>query len=150
MSIHLNDSAIDFAIGREFTSELYPVDSDAAAAYSESIDRPARARPRVNIHNDDAAAKKAGYRAPIAAGEQTYAVMANYLFELLGESYLRGGRLEASLIKPVFYGDVLTMHARVIERTDSAIEFEVWTDNDRGERVLAGAARIAANGARSR
>ena len=86
------------------------------------------------------AAKKAGYRAPIAAGEQTYAVLANFLVDLFGVDFLRGGRLEAAFTKPVFYGDRLTSHARVTTASGSAIEVEVWVDNDRGERVAIGTA----------
>jgi len=93
------------ATGREMISRPYLLDAAAAAAYLVAIERPRRRAPEANIHNDDAAARKAGFRAPIAAGEQTYAVMANFLVDSFGIEFLRGGRLEAALIKPVFYGD---------------------------------------------
>ncbi len=67
----------------------------------------------MNIHTDDAAARKAGFHAPIAGGEQTYAVMANFIVDSFGIDFLRGGHLEAALVKPVFYGDTLIMHARL-------------------------------------
>ncbi len=108
----------------------------------KGLKSPPRRAPQVNIHTDNDAAHKAGFRAPIAGGEQTYAVMANFLLDSFGIGLLRGGRLEASLVKPVFYGDKLTMHARIIEANGSYAQLEVWTDNDRGERVLIGTARV--------
>ena len=109
-------------------------------AYGEASNRRAAARARVNIHTDDEAARKAGYRAPIAAGEQTYALMANFILDSFGAEFLRGGRLEAALVKPVFYGDTLTMHARIVD-SESPRHLEVWTENQHGERVLIGTAR---------
>jgi hypothetical protein len=127
---------------REFASKPYLLDSDPAHAYNGAIETPPRRSPRTNIHNDDEAARKAGFRAPIAAGEHTYALMANFLYEIFGEKLMRGGSIDAALIKPVFYGDRLTMHARATEESAAHTQFEVWTENDRGERVLAGSARI--------
>jgi acyl dehydratase len=130
------------AVAREIVSTPYLLDADAAKAYGAAIESPPRRAPRVNIHTDDDAARKAGYRAPIAAGEQTYALMANFILDSFGAEFLRGGRLEAALVKPVFYGDKLTMRARVIEAPGPALQLEVWTENDRGERVLTGTARV--------
>ena len=138
----MSAGASNLAVGRELVSQPYLLDAAAAKAYIAAIDSPPRRAPRPNIHNDDSAAHKAGFRAPIAAGEQTYAVMANFLVDSFGIAFLRGGKLEAALIKPVFYGDTLTMHARVTGEFNSAIELEVWTENDRAERVLAGTASV--------
>jgi acyl dehydratase len=126
----------------ELVSKPFLLDAAAAKAYGEGIESPPRRTPRVNIHTDDAAARKAGYRAPIAGGEQTYAMMANFILDSFGAGFLRGGRLEAWLVKPVFYGDTLTMHARIVGSVGSHIQFEVWTENQLGERVLIGAARV--------
>jgi acyl dehydratase len=135
-------SAAATDLGREVVSKPYLLDADAAKAYGVGIESPPRRAPKINIHTDEDAARKAGFRAPIAGGEQTYAVMANFILDSFGIDFLRGGRLEAALVKPVFYGDQLIMHARVVEAGDSSIHLEVWTENDRGERVLTGTARI--------
>ena len=127
---------------REIVSQPYLLDAAAAKAYGEGLESPPRRSPRVNIHTDNDAARKAGFRAPIAGGEQTYAVMANFIVDTFGAEFLRGGRLEASLIKPVFFGDTLTMHVRRIDSSGSHIELEVWTTNQLGERVLIGMARV--------
>jgi acyl dehydratase len=126
----------------EIVSKPYLLDAAAAKAYGEGIEGPPRRAPRVNIHTDDEAARKAGFHAPIAGGEQTYAVMANFILDSFGAGFLRGGRFEAALVKPVFYGDALTMHARIIDGEGPHLQLEVWTENQRGERVLIGAARV--------
>jgi acyl dehydratase len=126
----------------ELVSKPFLLDADAAKAYQEGVEGPPRRAPRVNIHTDDTAARKAGFRAPIAGGEQTYAIMANFIVDSFGIDFLRGGRLEAALVKPVFYGDTLTMHARIDDTGGSHLQLEVWTENQLGERVLIGAARV--------
>jgi hypothetical protein len=134
-------SAATTNLGREVISKPYLLDADAAKAYGESIESPPRAT-RVNIHTDEEAARRAGFRAPIAGGEQTYAVMANFILDSFGIGFLRRGRLEAALVRPVFYGDTLTMHARVVDAGSPQLHLEVWTENQRGERVLIGTARV--------
>ena len=126
----------------DLVSKPFLLDAAIANAYEKGVAGPPRRTPRVNIHTDDASARKAGFRAPIAGGEQTYAVMASFLFDSFGIGFLRGGRLEAALIKPVFYGDTLTMHARIVEDDGDRLQLEVWTENDRSERVLVGTARV--------
>ena len=130
------------ACEHEIVSKPFLLDAAAAKAYGEGIESPPRRARRVNIHTDNDAAHKAGFRAPIAGGEQTYAVMANFILERFGSGLLRGGRLEASLIKPVFFGDTLTMHARVVDEDAPHLQLEVWTENQLGERVLIGIARV--------
>ncbi len=129
-------------IGHELMSRPFLLEAEAANAYEEGVESPPRRTRRVNIHTDEEAARKAGFRAPIAGGEQTYALMANFIFDSFGIGFLRGGRLEAALVKPVFYGDTLTMHARIIDANGPHVQLEVWTVSDRGERVLIGTARI--------
>jgi len=126
----------------DLISKPFQLDAAAAIAYEEGVEGPPRRTPRVNIHTDDAAARKAGFRAPIAGGEQTYAVMATFLVKSFGLDFLRGGRLQAALIKPVFYGDTLTMHARALDGDAGPLQLEVWTENQLGERVLVGTARV--------
>jgi len=128
-------------LGREFVSKPFLLDATAAEDYERGVESPPRRTPRVNIHTDEEAARRAGFRAPIAGGEQTYAVMANFILDAFGISFLRGGRLEAALVKPVFYGDKLTMHARIVD-ADGPLQLEVWTENQRRERVLIGTARV--------
>lgn len=137
------------AIGRTFVSAPFLVDSDAAHAYSAAIEAPPRHRPRPTIHSDSEAARTAGFRAPIAAGEQTYALMVNFIVDTFGIGFARGGRATAAMIKPVFYGDRLIMHLKVTGAGAGGVQLEIWTDNDRGERVLAGTAHVPSHESRA-
>lgn len=132
-------------IGREFVGEPYSFDEAEAHAYAAAIERPATHHPRASIHSDTEAARKAGFRAPIAVGEQSYALLANFLADLFGARFLRGGKLEAIFLKPVFYGQRLTAHARVSARDESAAELEVWVENEYRERVVSGRAILPAD-----
>ena len=131
-------------VGRELVGEPYTLDEAEAHAYAAAIERPATRHPRPSIHSDPEAARKAGFRAPIAAGEQSYALVANFLVDLFGVRFLRGGRLEAVFLKPVFYGQRLTVHARVSARGESATELEVWVEDEDRDRVLTGKASLPA------
>jgi len=126
-------------------SEPYLIDEKSAHAYLQAApDRPA-SRRRVNIHNDLEAAQKAGYRAPIVAGEHTWAFLAGFLADRYGARLIRGGRLELAFIKPVMFGETIRASAREIRRHADALELEVWVENDRGERVATGSARVRAD-----
>jgi MaoC like domain len=135
-------SAVATNLGPELVSKPYLLNDAAAKAYGEGIESPPRRAPRVNIHTDEEAARKAGFHAPIAGGEQTYALMANFIVDSFGIGFMRGGRLEAALVKPVFYGDTLTMHARIVDADSQQLHLELWTENQRGERVLIGTACV--------
>jgi acyl dehydratase len=135
-------SGEDITIGSEFASDSYLLDAEAAHAYSQAIEGPPRRRPPAGIHNDDAAAQRAGFKAPIAGGEQTYALLAQLLVDRFGIRFLRGGRLEVSFIKPVFFGDRLTSHARVIETGAQECMLEVWVENQDSVKVAIGRAKV--------
>ncbi len=129
----------DGPAGEELVSAPYLLDHEAAKAYADSVESPPRYR-RENIHSDAEAARRAGFAAPIAAGEHIYALVAQFLADRFGLAFLRGSRLAVTFIKPVLYGDRLTVHARPVRAGNA--ELEVWVENQRHERVLAGEARL--------
>lgn len=131
------------AVGESFSAEPYLLDEEAAQAYEFGIREPARRRRR-NIHSDREAAAKAGFRAPIAAGEHTIAVAMQLIVDRFGERFFRGGCFDVSLIKPVFFSDTITPHARVAAERDGNLEMELWVENQDGARVLSGTARVPA------
>ncbi|MGA7873828.1 MAG: MaoC family dehydratase [Candidatus Binatus sp.] len=128
--------------GAELVSGPYLLDEAAAKAYYEGIEQPPRRRPRGNIHDDKDAARKAGFVAPIAGGEQTIAVIAQFLADNFGMRFVRGGRIEVSLTRPVLYGDTLTSHAKIVSVDADRAELQIHVDNQRGEQVLIGTAAI--------
>src|SRR5271163_4662266 len=134
----------EFRIGAELASAPYLLDAAAAKAYHDGLELPARRRPRRNIHDDKDAARKAGFEAPIAGGEQTIAIVAQFLADNFGMRFVRGGRIEVSLTRPVLYGDMLTSHAKIVSVDPNAnrAELQIHVENQRGEEVLTGTAAV--------
>jgi acyl dehydratase len=139
----MSAAPVEIRLGAEIVSQPYVLDAAAAKAYGEGIESPRRRASRRSIHDDKDAARDAGFVAPIAAGEQTIAVIAQFLADNFGMRFVRGGRLEVALTKPVLFGDTLTSHAR-IERTvdDERAELKIRVENQRGEEVLIGSASV--------
>src|ERR1700731_5068152 len=132
----MSAAAIEIRIGAELVSAPFLLDAAAAKLYQGGIGGAARRRPARSIHDDKEAARDAGFVAPIAAGEQTIAVIAQFLADNFGMQFVRGGRIEVSLTKPVLFGDTLTSHAR-IERIvdDERAELKIRVENQPGEAV---------------
>jgi acyl dehydratase len=139
----------EIRIGAEMISAPYLVDAAASKAYHDGIEQPPRRRPPRGIHDDQDAARKAGFVAPIAGGEQTIAIVAQFLADNFGTRFVRGGRIKVSLTKPVLFGDTLTSHAKIISIDANAnrAELQIHVDNQRGEQVLTGTAAIRMNDA---
>ncbi len=137
----------EFLIGAELVSAPYRLDAGAAQAYQEGVEGPRRRRPPRGIHDDQEAARKAGFVAPIAGGEQTIAIIAQFLADHFGLRFVRGGRIEVSLTRPVLFGDTLTSHAKVASVNPAAnrVELQIYVENQRGEQVLTGSAAARMN-----
>jgi acyl dehydratase len=140
----MNAAAGEIRIGAELVSAPYLLDVAAAKAYQDGIEGPARRRPPRGIHDDKDAARKAGFIAPIAGGEQTIAIIAQFIADNFGMRFVRGGRIEVSLTKPVLFGDTLISHAKIISVDPDAnrAELEIHVANQRGEQVLTGTAAV--------
>ena len=143
----MNAAPAEIRIGTELASAPYLLDAAAAKAYHDGIELPARRRPRANIHDDQDAARKAGFTAPIAGGEQTIAIVAQFLADQFGLRFIRGGRIEVSLTRPVLYGDTLTSHAKIVSMDADRAQLEIDVENQRGEKVLTGTAAVRTNDA---
>jgi acyl dehydratase len=139
----MSAGAVEIRLGAEIVSQPYILDADAAKAYGEGIESPRRRAPRRGIHDDRDAARNAGFVAPIAAGEHTLAVIAQFLADNFGMRFVRGGRLEVALTKPVLFGDTLISRARIERIVDGErAELNIRVENQRGENVLIGSASV--------
>jgi len=139
----MSAAPVEIRLGAEIISRPYVLDAAAAKGYGEGIESPRRRASRRSIHDDKNAARDAGFVAPIAAGEQTIAVMAQFLADNFGMRFVRGGRIEVALTKPVLFGDTLTSRARVERIVDSErAELKIRVENQRGEEVLVGSAWV--------
>lgn len=136
-------AAIDgIRVGAELVAPPYALDAGAAKAYHDATEHPPRRRPPRGIHDDNDAARKAGFTAPIAGGAQTIAVVTQFLADNFGMRFMRGGRIEVSLTKPVFYGDTLTARVKIVSIEADRAQLQIQVDNQRGEDVLVGTAAI--------
>ena len=139
----MSAAPIEIRLGAELVSQPYLLDAAAAKAYGEGIESPRRRASRRSIHDDKDAARDAGFVAPIAAGEQTIAVITQFLADNFGMRFVRGGRIEVALTKPVLFGDTLTSRARVERIVDNErAELKIRIENQRGEEVLVGSALV--------
>ena len=141
----MSAAPVEIRLGAEIVSLPYLLDAAAAKAYGEGIESPRRRASRRSIHDDKDAAASAGFVAPIAAGEQTIAVIAQFLADNFGMRFVRGGRLEVALTRPVLFGDTLISHARIeriVGLDNERAELKIRVENQRGEEVLVGSALV--------
>jgi acyl dehydratase len=143
----MTEALAELQVGARWTSPPYLLDHESASRYGKAIESPPRRAPRRGIHDDREAARSAGFSAPIAAGEQTLAVIAQFLADKFAMQFLRGGRIEITLTRPVFFGDTLISHAEVERLEGERAILRIHIDNQHGESVLTGSAaiRIAAS-----
>jgi acyl dehydratase len=96
------------------------------------------------IHTDDETARTVGLDGVIAHGMLSMAFLGEYLCWLAGPESVR--RLSVRFVAMVRPGDSLTCRGRVKERTANGpvrrLQLEVWTENQRAERVTVGDAEV--------
>jgi hypothetical protein len=106
--------------------------------------------PAKNVHTDLEFARDSGLAARNASG----AMMAGYLTELMvdtfGEGWLRNGAFSLKFIRAVGIGDRVTAMARVASKrvvgSGTGFEAEVWCENQDGDKVVVGTARVQTAG----
>ena len=96
------------------------------------------------IHVDEELALQVGLPGPIAEGLMSYAYLMEVMLSFFGESWLRGGVLSVNFLGYVLPGDTITARAVVMSReteeSRDRIGLQVWCENQRGEKVVAGTA----------
>jgi acyl dehydratase len=130
------------AIGQELPPLAKPISQRQIDCYSG-------VRPR-SIHTDPEWARKKGFAAPLAQGMMSTAYVSEMMVRLLGEGFVKGGRMAVKFIKPVLAGDTLTMHGRVKEKQPEGdktrIVVEFWCENQDGVKTMVGDASGLAGG----
>lgn len=123
-------------VGEELTPRIKPLAQRQIDCYSG-------VRPK-SIHTDAEWAKKKGFAAPLAQGLMSTAYVSQMMVDLLGEGFVKGGRINASFIKPVLAGDTLTMHGLVkskeAEGAHTRITVEFWCESQQGVKTMVGTA----------
>lgn len=124
------------------TSTLTPLQRKVT---QETINRYAAASGDNNpIHTDESYARKAGLGRTIAQGFLILAYVSALMMHALGRGWAQGGRLSVTFIAPVRPGDTVCVHGmnvrRDMEEGPARLTFQVWCENQRREKVLAGTA----------
>jgi acyl dehydratase len=107
------------------------------------IDSYSGVRPR-SIHTDPEWARAKGFPAPLAQGMMSTGYVSQMMVNLLGEGFVKGGKMAVKFIKPVIVGDTLSVHGvvknKISEGADIRIVVEFWCENQQGVKTLIGEA----------
>ncbi len=95
-----------------------------------------------NSHSDEEAARRDGLSKPIASGQNQMAFLHELLEDTLGDGWVYGGKISVRYIHPVYAGDHITAHARIMDVTSengsTRVQLEVWCENQNGQKTAAG------------
>lgn len=96
------------------------------------------------IHNDLEAAQREGLPAPVAVGPQVAALIFQQLRACFERGWIEGGRCSLSFRRPVFLPQLCTARGVVTRRDEEEygvrVHCDVWVENEKGEKVIVGAA----------
>ena len=99
-----------------------------------------------NIHSDDEVARRLGLPGVICRGNLFLSYVSEMICNVFGQYWLKGGKLSANLLGPVFPGDTVTAKGKIVQKTkegsDISFNIEVWVENQRGEKVAVGSASL--------
>jgi acyl dehydratase len=98
-----------------------------------------------SIHTDPEWARRKGFRAPLAQAMMSTAYVSQVMMQLVGQGFVKGGKMSVSFIKPVIVGDTLTVRGRVKSREPEEggnvrVTVEVWCENQDGVKTMVGTA----------
>jgi acyl dehydratase len=107
------------------------------------IDAYSGVKPK-SIHSDAEWAQTKGFRAPLAQGMMSTAYVSELMTALLGEGFVKGGKMAVKFIKPVYADDILRVYGTVVDKTPeedaTRVTVEVWCENQEGEKTMVGTA----------
>jgi acyl dehydratase len=133
----------DFQLGDSIPTRSYHITKEIIEKYT--ID--AVGKITKNIHTDDETARKAGLPRAVAQSRYAMCYISETMIDLFGADWFLSGELAVALTRLIFPGDTATLGGRLQERRkDGARErliFEVWLENQAGEKVIAGTASVA-------
>lgn len=127
-------------IGAEITSAAHSISQEMLIGFERVI------WTRVaNVHNDPAAAKRVGMERTIASGQNQLAILHQMMEEHFGDGWVRGGKISARWVSPVYVDDTITPHGRVLAVEDASgrkrVELTVWCQNQSGAKTGTGTAQ---------
>jgi acyl dehydratase len=131
----------DLEIGSSLEPRIHEITQEKINTYSRYV---FHGEDKKNIHTDDEAARKAGMPRALAQGRYPVGYLSEYLMALFEGGWIHGGKLDVSMVKPIFPGDTITIRGvvrdKVKEGTFTRIMLDVWLENQNGEKATAGTA----------
>lgn len=128
-------------IGSAIEPRVYQITREKINTYSRYA---FHGKETKNIHTDDEVARKAGLPRALAQGRYPVGYLSEYLLDFFEEGWIRGGRLDVSLVKPIFPGDTITIRGVVHQKAQDGkftrIMLDVWLENQNGEKATVGTA----------
>ena len=81
----------------------------------------------------------------IASGQNQLAILHQMMEEHFGDGWVRGGKISARWVCPVYVDDTITPYGRVVAMEDSGsrkrVELAVWCQNQSGTKTGTGTAQ---------
>lgn len=109
-----------------------------------SMDKMIRYSGGGGIHGDEETGRQQGLGGALTQGGQLVGYLNEMMLRTLGPGYISGGEISVTFILPVRAGDSVTTHgAQKESRTEDGrtrIEFEIWLENQNGEKCTVGTA----------
>ena len=135
---------LDFEEGHEFSGPAKTVTFERVLMFCGGPLANMPDWPEVNIHTDRDYARSVGLPDVNASGTQFEGMLAAMLSDVFGAHWYRSGVFDVKFINMVFVGDTITPKVRVLTRRqgDAGVHyaFEVWTENQKGEKTIVGTA----------
>jgi acyl dehydratase len=131
----------DLEVGSGIEPRVYEITQDKINNYSRYA---FHGKDTKNIHTDDEVARKAGLPRALAQGRYPVGYLSEYLLAFFNRGWIQGGRLEVSLVKPIFPGDTITIRGvvrdKVLEGKITRIVLDVWLEKQDGQKATVGTA----------
>lgn len=131
----------ELEIGSAIEPRVYEITQEKINTYSRYAFHGKDTR---NIHTDDEVARKAGLPRALAQGRYPVGYLSEYLLDFFERGWILGGRIDVSLVKPIFPGDTITIRGVVRDKVSDGkftrIILDVWLENQDGEKATVGTA----------
>ena len=131
----------DLPIGYEIPQRTYSITQEKINVYSRYV---FYGKDTKNIHTDEETAKRAGLPGPVAQGRYPLTYLTEAMLRFFGEGWIYGGKIDVALTKIIVPGDTVTIKGVVKEKVEEEdavrLVLDVWLENQKGEKAIAGTA----------
>jgi acyl dehydratase len=131
----------DLPIGYEIEPIRYDITQEKINIYSRYV---FHGKDTKNIHTDDEVARKAGLPRALAQGRYPIGYISERMMDFFGKGWVQGGKLEVSLVKGIFPGDIITVKGVLTDKIPEGdairLVLDVCLENQHGEPATSGVA----------